>query len=52
MIESGVRGYEVSLWFGVLAPRGSTNLLRGTPRAIIKPLNAEANRALALPELP
>ncbi|MBC7781226.1 MAG: tripartite tricarboxylate transporter substrate binding protein [Proteobacteria bacterium] len=40
--ESGVKGYEVIAWFGVFAPAG-------TPEAIVERLNAEANKAIALP---
>jgi len=42
--ESGVPGYEVTNWFGVLAPAG-------IPRAIVMRLNAELNSGLATPEL-
>jgi tripartite-type tricarboxylate transporter receptor subunit TctC len=41
--ESGVSGYEVTAWFGVVAPAN-------TPRDIVAKLNAEVNRVLALPE--
>ena len=41
--ESGVPGYEVTAWFGIVAPAG-------TPRDIVAKLNAEVNRILALPE--
>lgn len=41
--ESGVPGYEASSWFAILAPRG-------TPKSVIDKLNAEASRALALPQ--
>jgi len=40
--ESGLPGFETSVWFGLLAPAG-------TPRDIIERLNREANRALADP---
>ena len=42
--ESGVPGYEVSVWFGVLAPAG-------TPREIIQRLNAECVRIIGTPEV-
>lgn len=41
--ESGVAGYEVSSWNGVLAPAG-------TPERIVARLNAEFNRILADPQ--
>jgi tripartite-type tricarboxylate transporter receptor subunit TctC len=40
--ESGLPGYEVIAWFGLFAPAG-------TPAAVIDRLNAEANKALAMP---
>lgn len=42
--ESGVPGFEMSGWYGMLAPRG-------TPPAIITLLNAETVKALANPQL-
>jgi tripartite-type tricarboxylate transporter receptor subunit TctC len=42
--EAGVPGYEMSQWYGVLAPSG-------TPAAILGRLSAEFNKALVLPEL-
>jgi tripartite-type tricarboxylate transporter receptor subunit TctC len=42
--ESGVPGFDMSGWYGLLAPRG-------TPPAIIKLLNAETVKALAAPQL-
>jgi tripartite-type tricarboxylate transporter receptor subunit TctC len=41
--ESGVPGYEITAWFGLVAPAG-------TPRDIIAKLNAEAQRFIALAE--
>ena len=41
--ESGVPGYEVSVWYAVFAPRAVT------PR-IVERWNAEINRMLKLPE--
>ena len=41
--ESGVPGYEVTAWFGLVAPAN-------TPRDIVAKLNAEVNRVLALPD--
>jgi tripartite-type tricarboxylate transporter receptor subunit TctC len=42
--ESGVPGYDMSPWIGAFAPAG-------TPKPIIDRLNAEINKALALPEV-
>lgn len=42
--ESGVPGYEVPVWYGYLAPRG-------TPRAIIDKLHGGIAKALASPDL-
>ena len=42
--EAGLKGYEVTGWYGVLAPAG-------TPREIINRLHADINRALALGEM-
>ncbi|MHB8772472.1 MAG: tripartite tricarboxylate transporter substrate binding protein [Syntrophales bacterium] len=44
MIESGLPGYVVSGGFGLLAPAG-------TPREIIKTLNAAAVKVVAMPEV-
>jgi len=44
MAEVGVPGYEVSVWFGTVAPAG-------TPREVVQKINAEINRILALPEV-
>ena len=44
IIESGVRGYEVSLWFGILAPAA-------VPPAIVARLNREINALLALADM-
>ena len=42
--ESGLAGYDVSVWYGLLAPAG-------TPKAIVTKLNGEVTRALQTPEL-
>lgn len=42
--ESGIRGFEASLWFGLNAPAA-------TPRAVIERLNRETVRLLAIPEV-
>ena len=39
--ESGVKGFEVSVWFGVVAPSS-------TPRDIVSRLNAEINKIIAM----
>ena len=42
--QSGFPGFQVDVWFGMLAPGR-------TPQPVIARLNAELNRALALPDL-
>jgi tripartite-type tricarboxylate transporter receptor subunit TctC len=42
--EAGVPGYEFSSWFGLFAPAG-------TPREVIARLNAEAVKAMAVPDV-
>ncbi len=42
--ESGVPGYDVSVWFGVLAPAG-------TPNDIVQRLNADIRKIIATPEI-
>ena len=42
--ESGLPGFEVTGWFGLLAPAR-------TPAEVVQRLNAEVNRVMALPEL-
>lgn len=42
--ESGVRGLDVSQWWGVLAPAG-------TPGDVISKINAETTRIVALPDV-
>jgi tripartite-type tricarboxylate transporter receptor subunit TctC len=42
--DSGVPGYEVTSWNGMLAPAG-------TPSDIIKRLNSEFNRAISAPDM-
>jgi tripartite-type tricarboxylate transporter receptor subunit TctC len=39
-----VPGYEMTVWYGVLGPKGM-------PRDLVQLLNAEINRAMALPEV-
>ena len=43
-IADAVPGYEVDVWQGILAPKG-------TPAAVIEKLNAEFNRALKVPAI-
>jgi tripartite-type tricarboxylate transporter receptor subunit TctC len=42
--QTGIRGFDISAWVGVFAPRG-------TPREIAARLNREINQALARPEV-
>jgi len=42
--ESGLPGYEASVWYGAVAPSG-------TPREIVARLNAEINRIISLPDV-
>jgi tripartite-type tricarboxylate transporter receptor subunit TctC len=42
--ESGYPGFEADQWYGVVAPTG-------TPAAVVARLNAEINKALALPDV-
>ena len=42
--ESGVPGYDVSTWYGLLAPAG-------TPREIVVRLNTELNKVLQAPDM-
>ncbi len=42
--ESGYRGFEADQWYGLVAPAG-------TPADVVARLNAEVNRALALPDV-
>jgi tripartite-type tricarboxylate transporter receptor subunit TctC len=44
MMEAGVRGYESSTWYGLLAPKA-------TPRALISKLNREVVAIINLPEV-
>lgn len=44
MIESGVAGFEVTQWSGLIAPAG-------TPRRIVERLNADIAKALQAPEV-
>ena len=42
--ESGVPGYEATIWLGLMAPKG-------TPKAVVDKLNETLNAALRQPEL-
>ena len=42
--ESGVPGYEATIWLGIMAPKG-------TPQAVVDKLNAEINKAINRPEI-
>jgi tripartite-type tricarboxylate transporter receptor subunit TctC len=42
--QTGIRGFDISAWAGVFAPRG-------TPREVATRLNREINQALARPEV-
>ncbi len=44
MAESGVTGYEATLWLGLMAPKG-------TPAAVVNKLNAEVAKITANPEV-
>jgi tripartite-type tricarboxylate transporter receptor subunit TctC len=43
MIEAGLKGYEMTNWYGVMAPAK-------TPREIVTRLNVEINRIMMLPD--
>lgn len=43
-VESGIDGFVVSIWYGILAPAG-------TPREIIARLNSEIHKALAAADM-
>jgi len=42
--EAGVPGYEVGVWFGMVAPAA-------TPPEVLAKLNAELNKILAMPDV-
>ncbi len=44
LAEAGVKGFDAITWYGLVAPAG-------TPAPVIDRLNAEANRALKLPDV-
>ena len=41
--EAGVPGYEVNVWYGLFAPRG-------TPPSIVKKISADVSRIVRTPE--
>jgi tripartite-type tricarboxylate transporter receptor subunit TctC len=43
--ESGLKGYEATLWYGIIAPKG-------LPPEILRRMNVEVNKVLALKETP
>ena len=44
LADSGAKGYDVELWWGVLAPAG-------TPKDVVAKLNSEINKALSTDEM-
>lgn len=44
LAESGLKGFDVSTWYGLFMPKG-------TPTAIVTKVNAEVNKLLAMPEV-
>ena len=42
--EAGIKGFDVTNWYGVMAPGG-------TPRDIVEKLNADINKAMQVPEV-
>ncbi len=42
--EAGVKGYEATIWLGIMAPKG-------TPTAIVNKLNAEITKVTSTPEV-
>jgi tripartite-type tricarboxylate transporter receptor subunit TctC len=44
MAEAGVSGYEMDVWYGLFAPRG-------TPRAVVTKIAAEAIRIMQAPDM-
>ena len=44
MAEAGISGFEVNVWYGLLAPKG-------TPRAIVDRLNREVTLASQQPDV-
>jgi tripartite-type tricarboxylate transporter receptor subunit TctC len=42
--EAGIKGFDVTNWYGVMAPGG-------TPRELVNKLNADINKAMQVPEV-
>jgi tripartite-type tricarboxylate transporter receptor subunit TctC len=42
--EAGIKGFDVTNWYGVMAPGG-------TPRELVAKLNADINKAMQVPEV-
>jgi tripartite-type tricarboxylate transporter receptor subunit TctC len=42
--EAGIKGFDVTNWYGVMAPGG-------TPRELVSKLNADINKAMQVPEV-
>ena len=42
--ESGLKGFDLTTWWGVMAPAG-------TPQAVVDRLAAEINRSMELPDI-
>ena len=43
MIEAGVPGYEVNVWYGLFAPRG-------TPKRVVEKMSADVRAQLRSPD--
>ena len=43
-VEEGMAGFDVTNWYGVMAPAG-------TPREVVNKLNADINKAMQVPEV-
>ena len=43
-VEEGINGFDVTNWYGIMAPAG-------TPRDIVQKVNADANKAMQVPEV-
>lgn len=44
LAEAGVPGYEVNVWYGLFAPKG-------TPRQVVAKISSDVSRQLKSPEL-